>query len=177
MFYQNLPAGVIVSNLTTHFDERGQFTEIYRQNWPSKPDLIQWNFLKTNEGVLRGVHVHLKHYDYVTVLDGQVAFGLKDLRPHSPTENLAVIIEMTDTTPQTLLIPPGVAHGFLMRKTSSIVYGVSHYWDKDDELGCRFDDPELGFDWEKLQPNISVRDANLPPLSQLRPLIPAYQPL
>jgi dTDP-4-dehydrorhamnose 3,5-epimerase len=61
-----------------------------------------------------------------------------------------------------------VAHGFLFHEPSLHIYAVSHYWDTADELGCRWDDPELGIPWPDAQPLISPRDAGLPPLRQLR---------
>jgi dTDP-4-dehydrorhamnose 3,5-epimerase len=69
-----------------------------------------------------------------------------------------------------VLIPPGVAHGFFSPDGSIVMYGVSRYWDPADELGVRFDDPELSLDWP-LPPNgpvLSERDASQPLLSAVR---------
>jgi dTDP-4-dehydrorhamnose 3,5-epimerase len=47
-------------------------------------------------------------------------------------------------------------------------YGVTSYWDpEEDELGCRWDDPDLGLDWQLTAPVLSERDASAQPLAQL----------
>ncbi len=48
------------------------------------------------------------------------------------------------------------------------MYAVSHEWDPSDELGCRWDDPELGIAWPCSAPLISGRDRELGSLSVLR---------
>ena len=45
---------------------------------------------------------------------------------------------------------------------------MSHEWDPEDELGCRWDDPALGISWPCEEPQISERDRTLGPLSELR---------
>ena len=54
-----LPAGVVVRPLESHVDDRGTFTELYRQEWATGVSPIQWNAVRSDGGVLRGVHVHL----------------------------------------------------------------------------------------------------------------------
>ena len=53
----------------------------------------------------------------------------------------------------------GVAHGFTFEVSTTMVYAVSHYWNLDDEYGCRWDDPELEIDWSISDPMLSDRDA------------------
>ena len=45
---------------------------------------------------------------------------------------------------------------------------VSHTWSKDDELGCRWNDSELGIAWECDRPVISERDRVAGPLAVLQ---------
>jgi len=47
------------------------------------------------------------------------------------------------------------------------IYAVSHYWDVDDELGCRWNDPDLEIPWSPEDPLLSPRDADLPSLAEL----------
>lgn len=162
-----LPAGVRLTELAAHADERGVFTELFREEWDVGTTPIQWNAVHSKAGVLRGVHVHPVHDDYLTVASGRVQFGLCDLRSDSSTHRLATVVEITAERPMALTIPHGVAHGFYIVEDSLHVYGVSHYWDLADELGCRWDDPELGIPWTHVSARVSARDAELPSFAEL----------
>ena len=170
----HLPAGVHLVPLEMHTDDRGTFTELFRQSWVDDLTLPQWNVVHSQANVLRGVHVHLRHADYVTVVSGRALFGLCDLRRGSPTAGLRTHVEMDGARIQGLIIPPGVAHGFYFRSPAVHVYGVSEYWDAQDELGCHFADPELSLTWPTSTPLLSRRDAALPPLAEVRDRIPAW---
>ena len=170
-----LPIGTTLRPFTVHGDERGTLTEIFRQEWLPELRALQWNFVRSRAGVLRGVHVHPKHVDYLLVLDGAATIGLQDLRPGSPTEGLACIVELEADRPASIVIPAGVAHGFYFDVPSLHVYAVSEYWDPADELGCRYDDPGLRIAWPAVPKLMSARDEGLPTLESLRGRIPAYR--
>jgi dTDP-4-dehydrorhamnose 3,5-epimerase len=163
-----LPDGVSLVPLTSHPDERGAFTELYRASWQTGVDPAQWNAVSSVANVLRGVHVHRRHADYLTLLSGRATVGLHDLRPGSATEGLGATVALDASTLSALVIPVGVAHGFYFHAPSVHVYAVSHEFDPADELGCRWDDPELGIDWPCEQPLISERDRGLGSLNDLR---------
>jgi dTDP-4-dehydrorhamnose 3,5-epimerase len=165
---QVLPAGVRLHELVPHRDERGVFTELFRDSWQLGVAPVQWNLVRSDANVLRGVHVHHRHEDYLTLAAGRATIGLHDLREDSPTVGLGTAVELDADSPAALVIPPGVAHGFYFPEPALHVYAVSHDWDKSDELGCRWDDPELGIVWPCSTPLISVRDAALGPVSELR---------
>jgi dTDP-4-dehydrorhamnose 3,5-epimerase len=163
-----LPAGVEHHRLQPHADARGTFTELFRDTWGLGVEPVQWNGVRSEANVLRGVHVHWRHADYLTVVAGQVAVGLHDLREGSPTEGRGALVSLAADEPSGLVIPPGVAHGFYFPEPSFHVYAVSHEWDPDDELGCRWDDPELEIPWPCTDPVLSERDDALGRLSQVR---------
>jgi dTDP-4-dehydrorhamnose 3,5-epimerase len=144
-------------------------------NWETGITPVQWNLAKSAAGVLRGVHVHIEHDDYLVILDGRASIGLRDLRRGSPTEGLAVVIEMSGDLLTALTIPPGVAHGFFFHEPSIHLYAVSEYWDPADELGCHWADQALEITWPEATAILSERDTLLPPLSELLKLIPPYQ--
>jgi dTDP-4-dehydrorhamnose 3,5-epimerase len=100
---------------------------------------------------------------------GRATIGLHDLRPGSPTEGLGTTVELDADLPRVLVIPVGVAHGFYFHAARSVhIYAVSHEFDPADELGCRWDDPELDIAWSCSEPLISPRDDALGSLSELR---------
>ena len=67
---------------------------------------------------------------------------------------------------EAIRIPPGVAHGFYFTRTLLHLYGVSHYWNLADELGCHSADPKP-LDWPVREPHLSQRDASAGSLREL----------
>jgi dTDP-4-dehydrorhamnose 3,5-epimerase len=173
----NLPEGVALRPLAMNRDSRGSFTEVFRDEWDTGASPVQWNAVSSEAGTLRGVHLHIRHDDYLTTLKGWASVGLRDLRRGSPTEGLSVLVELTEDPLAALLIPHGVAHGFYFPEPSLHLYGVTKYWDVDDELACHWADPELGIPWPAEPTIISERDATAPSLAQLLDELEPLQPL
>ncbi|MGH2674225.1 MAG: dTDP-4-dehydrorhamnose 3,5-epimerase family protein [Actinomycetota bacterium] len=162
-----MPHGVRLTKLETHDDDRGFLTEVFRSAWDTGIEPVQWNVTVSDHGVLRGVHVHLEHTDYIAVVDGWADVGLCDARPGSPTEALAVVVPLRSEEMAGLTIPPGVFHGLYLHERSIFLYGLSHGWEPADDLGCRWDDPEMGIPWPVDSPTLSDRDRTAPPFSRL----------
>lgn len=163
----SLPHDLLLTPLEPHRDDRGTFVELYRKEWGVGVEPIQWNMVDSEEGVLRGVHVHPRHDDYLTVVRGRATIGVRDLREGSPTEGAAACVELSAERPTAISIPHGVAHGFYFHEPSTHIYSVSHYWDMADELGCRWDDPALEIPWPQGEAHVSPRDAGLQSLAEL----------
>jgi dTDP-4-dehydrorhamnose 3,5-epimerase len=163
---------VSFSALESHSDGRGSLTEIFREEWSLGIEPVQWNLLRSHPGTLRGVHCHVTHSDAIVVVDGELILGLIDLRPDSSTEGRAELHRVPATS--TLVsIPPGVAHGFCFEQATTMVYAVSDYWNLEDELGCRWDDPALGIQWPVTAPVLSPRDRSGGSLEELRASVAA----
>ena len=154
-----LLAGVVVRPLTPNVDPRGALTEIFRASWDLGCRPVQLNALSSAAGVLRGVHVHVRHTDHLVTIAGRMTLGLHDLRPWSPTARKSCLVEIARNAPCAVVIPVGVAHGFYFPEPSMVIYGTSHYWDAADEIACRWDCPELELEWPTSSPILSQRDA------------------
>ena len=165
--HEHLPPGVRVIPLTTHKDARGGFTEVFRNSFIPTTAPCQWNLVYSQANVLRGVHLHITHADYLILASGSCLFFLFDCRSDSPMKFQPSTVNAKGHAPFGLYIPPGVAHGFYFYEPSLHVYGVDHYWDTADELGVRFDDPGLKFEWPCSAPHLSERDLGLPSLQDL----------
>ena len=137
---------------------------------------VQWNVVRSRPHVMRGVHVHVRHDDYLILLRGHASIGLRDLREGSPTCGAVGVVELRGDAPAALTIPPGVAHGFYFHDEAMHVYSVSEYWDMSDELGCLWSDPALGIPWALGDVVVSPRDATARPLEQLLDQLRPYQP-
>jgi dTDP-4-dehydrorhamnose 3,5-epimerase len=160
-----LPHGVRVYELTPHVDTRGSVTEIYREIWGLGYRPVQFNAMMSAAGVLRGVHLHIRHVDHLVLLAGRMVVGLHDMRASSPTARASCLFELDADEPRAVVIPVGVAHGFYFPIRSILIYGLSHYWEPDEEICCRWDCKELGLAWPTSVPVLSERDATAPDYS------------
>jgi dTDP-4-dehydrorhamnose 3,5-epimerase len=172
-----LPSGVRVVPLTRHDDDRGNFTEVFREEWAVLDSPVQWNVVRSEPGVLRGVHVHLRHDDYLMVIAGRGVFGLRDMRSDTSTPDAVALVELSAERPATLVIPHGVAHGFYFFEPSTTFYAVTQYWNMDDELGCQWDDPALGIPWPITDARVSPRDQTAPSFATLCEQLAPHQPI
>ena len=172
-----IPSEVRRIDLSRNADSRGNLTEIYRREWFSDaPDLLQWNHVQSAGNVLRGVHLHHTHEDYLFMAAGVMHLGLYDARPGSPTEGLGACLRLEAEKPELVRIPTGVAHGFYFPKPAVLFYGVTHYWNPDDELDCRWDDSALGIHWPfTSQPELSPRDQRAGSLADMKSTFLAIQ--
>lgn len=175
---EQLPAGVLLRPLASQGDPAGAAIELYRRDWPIDLLPVQWNLVSTRANALRGVHVHLRHWDYLCIIDGEMLLGLHDMRPRSPTYRLPAALRLRSDSACSIAIPPGVAHGFYFAAEAEYLYAVDRYWDPSDELGCRWDDPELRLAWPTDQPLLSSRDAEAPSYGELaRAVTGAFGPV
>jgi dTDP-4-dehydrorhamnose 3,5-epimerase len=163
-----LPSGVLLRGLKTHPDERGDFTELFRDAWIDSPLPVQWNVSRTCPNVLRGVHAHAKHWDYLCVIDGEMIIGLHDLRCQAAAQARSPILHLSAERLELLAIPPGVAHGFYSPDRSIHLVGASGYYDPTDHRRCRWDCPELGLDWPCRAPKLSPADRQAPGYDELK---------
>src|SRR5262249_45880376 len=147
-----------------------------RVEWRVGVEPVQWNAVWSEAGVVRGVHVHVRHEDYLTVPVGRASVGLRDLRRGSPSEGLTALLELGQDEPAALIIPRGVAHGFYFHEPSLHVYAVSEYWDPGDEHACRWDDPELEIPWPVATGGASERDQEAQTLAELLAELEPSQP-
>lgn len=153
----DLPAGVKLTSLKTHSDSRGDLTEIFRNEWQDSPEPVQWLVSRTEANALRGVHAHVRHWDYYCVVAGELIIGLHDLRPTASTPR-SLMLRLSAEQLQLAAVPTGVAHGLYSPGRSIFMVGTSEYYDPADDLGCRWDSPELAMDWPCAAPVLSIRD-------------------
>lgn len=145
-----------------HGDERGRFVETYRRSWfPLGREMVQANRSEKLAGSIVGLHYHLRQADYWYVTRGTARVVLHDLRVGSPTESSTEIVELGQEE-HGVFIPPGVAHGFASVSDLTLIYLVDGYYNRDDELGVAWDDPDIGANWGIAEPVVSDRDRRNP---------------
>ena len=165
--------GCLFLELESHPDARGSFGELFRSSWfvGSFAGDTQLNLTSTRKGALRGLHFHRRQHDFWVLLEGRIRAGLVDLRKGSPTRMVSGLVEIDASSGPSrgLLIPPGVAHGYLSLEYSRLLYVVDRLYDGTDEFGVAWDDPGNGLDWGIDDPVLSGRDMANPRVEQLSP--------
>ncbi|KEK21638.1 dTDP-4-dehydrorhamnose 3,5-epimerase family protein [Bacillus gaemokensis] len=152
---ENLPHGVKKLFLNQIKDTRGSLMEIYRIQWSGDVlPAVQWNVSISHPGTFRGFQVHWEHYDLLCVISGKLHLGLQDMRPWSPTFEMATLTILDTSEPTLVYIPPGVGHGFWFDKETTHLSGLTHYWNTRDELVCRWDDSQIKIPWPFIKPTL-----------------------
>lgn len=180
------PAGVRFGRVARRADARGSFRELWRAGElgaidPSLAGLppgsevrfVQANLSTSAAGVLRGLHYHRRQLDYWIVASGRAFVALVDVRPLLGGGSRALVETRELGTDEWVVIPAGVAHGFLAVEPLELVYLVTAEYDGTDELGFAWDDPAVGVPWPPIRvtadgrPILSDRDRSNPPLAEL----------
>lgn len=153
--------GVLRLKLPAFEDGRGRMLEAFRREWKDSVfgDELQVNCSYSREGVIRGLHFHVRQTDYWLPVQGRMKVALFDVRPASPSHRLCITMDLSSEKPEGLIIPPGVAHGFAALSDLHLLYVVNRYYTGADEYGIAWDDPDLGIDWGlERDPVLSERD-------------------
>jgi len=163
-------------HLTSHGDVRGTFTELWRASNPAggTDPFVQANVSTSSPGVLRGLHLHRRQLDYWVVLGGRAFVALVDARGPINGVAPAATVEARELGQHDwVIIPAGVAHGFLALEALQLLYLVTNEYDGSDELGFAWDDPAVGVPWPVVsatsdgRPILSERYASNPSLAEL----------
>jgi dTDP-4-dehydrorhamnose 3,5-epimerase len=167
--------GVRTLMLTPHVDRRGSLTEVYRDVWCSEVPGRQVNVMVSSAGVMRGAHVHQRHVDYFTIIQGRALVGMHDARLASPTFGQALLIELDAQIPAVLVVPAGVVHGIYFPLHSLLLTVESELYDPDEEVRCRWSDAALRIPWPCSEACTSDADANAPSYCEMMERLGPFQ--
>ena len=153
-FHETSIKGVYQIEVKRFGDERGYFMETYKKSDFDEAGLI-YNFVQDNQskskkGVLRGMHLQMKfpQAKLVRCIEGEVFDVCVDLRKGSPTYGKWESAILSAEKGNQFMIPRGFAHGFLvLSETATFCYKVDDLYHPEDEIGFKYDDPEVGIDW------------------------------
>lgn len=148
--------GVVIVEPKVFEDARGYFFESYNEKEfvenGIEAKFIQDNQSKSSYGVIRGLHCQLGDHSQaklVRVLKGRVLDVAVDIRKGSPTFGQYVAVELSEENQRQLFIPRHFLHGFSVLSEEAVFsYKVDNYYCKDAEFGIRYDDKEIGIDWQ-----------------------------
>ncbi len=166
--------GVRYGAIERHGDSRGSFRELWRADAFPDETFVQANLSSSAAGVLRGLHLHRRQDDLWIVAAGRAFVALVDARPLLDGSGPQAIVETRELDADDwVLIPTGIAHGFLALEPLELVYLVTNAYDGTDELGFAWDDPAVAVAWPVLagtpdgRPILSGRDMSSPSLAEL----------
>lgn len=174
--------GVRYGAVARHADERGSFRELWRADVAVASDdaalstavFVQVNHSTSAAGVLRGLHLHRRQLDYWVVASGRAFVALVDVRPLLDGSASVPAVETRELRPDDwVVIPEGVAHGFLALEPLELLYLVTNLYDGSDELGFAWNDLAVGVPWPAVaatadgRPIVSERDSSNPRLADL----------
>lgn len=141
--------GVVIAQVKENVDDRQRLSVYLKASDPFFPGFAQSYVTITQRGVVKAWHYHLRQTDVWFVPSGKIKVGLFDARKNSPTCGVTNAITMGGGNNVTLVIPPGVFHGYLTLAEQSILINTTNRpYDLQDEYRAPWDDPRLNFVWE-----------------------------
>ena len=86
-----------------------------------------------------------------------------DMRKNSPTYKKWVAVELSAENKKQLLIPRGCLHGFVtLTDDVEFLYKADNFYDPKADRNIRWNDPEIGVEWNVEHPIVSEKDAKAP---------------
>lgn len=170
-FHETEIKGMLVIDVEVFGDQRGYFMETYNQKAFSDAgydfEFVQDNQSKSRKGVLRGLHLQVNNPQgkLVRCIRGEVFDVGVDLRKGSETFGKWHGEILSEENKKQLFIPEGFAHGFLvLSDEAEFCYKCTRLYDPTDELGIRFDDPDINVQWPEISCDyvLSAKDLKQP---------------
>ncbi len=166
-------AGVYALQRTPVTDDRGYFERLFCDDeladWLGGVPIRQVNHTLTRAaGTVRGLHFQaVAHAEskVVSCLRGEVFDVAVDLRRGSPTFLRWHVEVLSATNHRSLLVPPGVAHGFqTLVPDCELLYLHTAPFAAAGEGGVHPSEARVGINWPLAIAALSARDAAHPPL-------------
>lgn len=154
-------------------DERGFFSEVYRQDKFKSlglPDVfVQLNHSGSVKDVVRGLHFQ---WDppmgkLMRVTLGKAFLVAVDIRKNSPTLSKWVAVEASSENRLQVWAPAGFARGFcVLSDHAEIQYLCTGIYNNEGESGIRWNDPAIGITWPTRTPILSQKDQSAQTLAE-----------
>lgn len=178
-FHNTEIPGLIAITPFNASDVRGCFTkdyskEVFEANGISH-DLAEVFYTTSHKGVIRALHFQRirQQPKLVRCICGHVWDVVVDLRKSSPTFRKWLAFDLTGENRQSVLIPAGCAHGYLVLEDSVVSYKCSEKFFGEYDDGIAWNDPDIGVEWplERIggEENLILaeKDKNLQSFAQL----------
>lgn len=174
--------GLLVVEPDVHRDGRGYFVETYQLDRYARHGLtrpfVQDNQSRSLRGTLRGLHLQIRHPQdkLVRVIEGEIFDVAVDVRRGSPSFGRWVGMTLSGENFRQFYVPIGFAHGFCVLSDEAIVeYKCTDVYDREGEIGLRWNEPAFGIHWPIEAPRLSARDRHHPPLEEVFARLPVWR--
>ncbi len=158
--WQEIP-GVVLSQAQVFSDDRGSFTKLASENHGFTSHQVASAF-NQKAGTIRGMHWQTPPHAETKMLwvsSGKVLDVLVDMRPESATFGSWTGVELDDSTPHTLTVPTGVAHGYqTLVDNTSLIYLINGHFAPESGRTLLWNDQTVGIDWPLTVSRISEAD-------------------
>jgi dTDP-4-dehydrorhamnose 3,5-epimerase len=151
-------------------DSRGSFVKILNHEGIARVrdfELEEVFLTSSLRGTIRGMHLQTgraANWRFIHVVRGIAFDVVLDMRKGEQTFSQTQVNHLCGEVPQTLVVPPGVAHGFQALTDVDMLYLTSHRYNKTLDQGVN---PfSIGISWPLEVTSISVRDQHLPKLEE-----------
>ena len=148
-------------------DMRGSFQRLFCNDllnpYLNDNKIKQINHSFTSQkGAIRGLHMQLgtsAEYKVISCISGKVFDVALDLRENSQTFLRWNSIILTPEKNNSIIIPPGVAHGFqVLKANSELLYFHTENYSSSDEFGVNFLEPRANIKWPLPKTKMSNKD-------------------
>ena len=148
-------------------DDRGYFQRISDEN--EIKAICSASFIQTSvsfnsrKGTIRGLHFQAapsEEWKYVTCLSGTVFDCVVDLRKSSSTYGQHLEFELSQDNGVSVLIPPGVAHGFQTLENDTLIgYQMTDVFNESLARTLNWRDDSISIKWPLEVTQISKSDS------------------
>lgn len=157
-------------------DDRGAFSRFFCRKKLSSLGIVfkpkQVSFVTNFEKhTLRGMHFQLhpnSEQKIVSCLRGSIWDVVVDIRKNSESYRKWFAIELSEKKQNVIYVPKGFAHGYLtLTPNTHIIYIMDEYFNSQNSSGINWNDSFIGIKWPASPSKMSLRDKNLPSLSEI----------
>ena len=139
--------GLEIINLKVNLDDRGYLFEVIHNY--EIPRFGQVYIVGDPvRGVIRAFHKHDALWDYFCIVKGSAKFVFSDDRKNSATYQQRETIILSERLPKTIIVPPGVYHGWMSLEDDTIMASTgSEIYNKEKPDECRISPDTFGDVW------------------------------
>ena len=167
--------GVYVITPQVFGDARGWFMESWSKRKMEEAgifvEFVQDNHsFSAQKGTLRGLHYQLNPMSQAKLIRctrGELLDVAVDIRKGSPQYGKWVSVRLSAENKKQIFIPRGFAHGFItLTDNVEVQYKADNYYAPECDGNIRWNDPQIGIDWELEPVILSDKDEKAPLLSE-----------
>lgn len=130
--------------LTVNADDRGYLIKDITKDITVKHKILEHYLVINPQPMIRGFHLHYQLWDFFSIIQGRAKFILIDARTEidgKRNESYGKYMEfiLTDKLPTTIIVPPGVFHGWQSLDPNTILSSSGSEWyDSTDEMRINY---------------------------------------